>query len=538
MTAERPPPGLDVDLGVLMRGGLLFLLLLAFAVRLPGLTAQSLWRDEVDALRFSQDSLGALLDNFSRAGWNGPLYYLLLRAWVALTGQTEFALRYLSLLLSVLGVAALYRLGRDWFYPLLGGVAALLMATSPYVVWYAQEVKMYALLSPLVLGLLYAYRRALESRDWRLWVVVVAGIWVLMGLHVMGVLLIPVLLVLLLPWWPLVRGASKARADQAGTAESGGGESSASRSDPGGLPWPLPEGVRRAAIGLGLGLLPALVALPWAWKMLWRGGNIGHDFVSLPNMVSTLLYAFGRGITTTGGLWPIGLVIFFVLAGSLLWPDAERLLNQALVALAGRRREIAEPAYVSALWIWLLVPVLGLLVISTRVPMFVDRYLIWIGPALLLLIARGYDQLRKRMAFLATLCLVSLLLLNGWAVLQQSTTPIKSDFRGAAAYLRAERRTDELILFHISYVRDTFEYYFGPVLTAADGIPTNEKTTVESVDQAMRAQIGAHRTVWLVLSEPEMWDARGMTVAWLDAHARADLRANFARVTVVRYRFD
>jgi hypothetical protein len=142
------------------------------------------------------------------------------------------------------------------------------------------------------------------------------------------------------------------------------------------------------------------------------------------------------------------------------------------------------------------------------------------------------------MALLATLCLVALLLLNGWAVLQQSTTPIKSDFRGAAAYVRAERQPEDLILFHISYVRDTFEYYFGPVLAAADGIPTNEKTTPESVDQAMRARIGAHRTVWLILSEPEMWDARGMTVAWLDAHARADLRADFARVSVVRYRFD
>ena len=29
-------------------------------------------------------------------------------------------------------------------------------------------------------------------------------------------------------------------------------------------------------------------------------------------------------------------------------------------------------------------------------------------------------------------------------------------------------------------------------------------------------------------------DARGMTVAWLDAHGHPDLRADFARVSVVR----
>jgi len=511
MTAQDPAPGLEVDVDLLIRGGLLFLLLLAFAVRLPGLTAQSLWRDEVDALRFSQESLGTLLGNFSRPGWNGPLYYLLLRVWVSLAGQTEFALRYLSLLLSVLGVAALYRLGRTWFDPLLGGVAALLMACSPYMTWYAQETKMYALLSPLVIGVLYAYRRALESHNRLLWGLVVAGTWVLMGAHVMGVLLVPLLVVLLALWWPLVRDGGR----------------------------------KQAAIGLGLCLLPALVALPWAWRMLWNGGSIGHAFVPLSKMVTTMLYAFGRGITDTGGLWPVGLVILFALAGSLLWPDVYKLLDapRSVGWLARRRREIGEPAYVLALWAWLLVPLLGLLVVSLRVPMFVDRYLIWIGPALFMLIARGYDQLRKRMSFLATLCLVALLALNGWALVVQSTTPIKSDFRGAAAYMRTQRQPGEPILFHISYVRDTFEYYFGPVLSAADGIPTDEQTTPESVDQAMRAQLAQDDgelppTVWLVLSEPEMWDARGMTVAWLNAHAHPDLRAEFARVSVVRYRFE
>jgi hypothetical protein len=320
----------------------------------------------------------------------------------------------------------------------------------------------------------------------------------------MGVLLVPVLIVLLLIWWPLVRGG----------------------------------GFRQAALALGLCLLPVLVALPWAWSMLWRGGSIGHQFVPLHTMITTMLYAFGRGITSTGGLWPVGLVIFFLLAGSLLWPDANRLLEGALDALAGGRKEIAEPAYVLVLWAWLLLPLLGLLLISTRVPMFVDRYLIWIGPAFFLLIARGYDQLRKRMAVLATLCLVALLALNSWSVLVQTTTPIKSDFRGVAAYVRAQRQPDEPILFHLSYVRDTFEYYFGPVISPMDGIPTDEQTTPEAVDQAMRAQVGAHRTLWLILSEPEMWDVRGMTVAWLEANARPDLRAEFARVSVVRYRFD
>ena len=52
---------------------------LAFALRVGGLTAQSLWRDEVDALRFAMQALPALLEMFRRQGENGPLFFLALR---------------------------------------------------------------------------------------------------------------------------------------------------------------------------------------------------------------------------------------------------------------------------------------------------------------------------------------------------------------------------------------------------------------------------------------------------------------------------
>jgi hypothetical protein len=52
----------------------------------------------------------------------------------------------------------------------------------------------------------------------------------------------------------------------------------------------------------------------------------------------------------------------------------------------------------------------------------------------------------------------------------------------------------------------------------------------------MRERTAGYEVVWLVLSEPEMWDARGMTVAWLDEHGTPDLQADYARVSVIRYR--
>ena len=91
-------------------------------------------------------------------------------------------------------------------------------------------------------------------------------------------------------------------------------------------------------------------------------------------MVRIMLYAFSQGITHFGGTWALAVLVFGMLAGTLLRPGAQT-------------RQV-----VSA-WIWLVIPVLGLYAISLRVPMFVDRYLIWIGPAIVLVVARGIAEL-------------------------------------------------------------------------------------------------------------------------------------------------
>jgi mannosyltransferase len=485
------------------RGLLVAILLLAFAVRIGGLTTQSLWRDEVDALRFSQAPLTTMIANFTRPGWNGPLFYVFLRAWVVLAGQSAFALRYLSLCFGILAVVATYRIARSWFAAPVPGLAALLMATSPYMVWYGQEVKMYALLSVVAIATLYAYDRALKDGYWANWVLVLVLTWVAIGVHIMGGLLIPVMVVLFFVWWP------RARAQ-----------------------W------RQALLALAGLLMPALVALPWVWPLLVRGGDIGHTFVSLLGMVRVMAHAFSRGILPTGQLWPMGLSLFGVLAGTVLWagPGASTRRRAARSRSPapddGRQARVGD---VVALWAWILVPILGLFVISLRVPMFVDRYLIWTGPAFYLLLARGLGQIQRRSVIVFALCLVLLLWFNGQGIVQQASTPIKSDFRSAAAYVQERRQPDELVLFHISYVRYTFEYYYGDASPWAEGIPTNASTTEQAVDALMRERTAGYDDVWLVLSEPEMWDPRGMTVAWLEAHATVEERADFARVTVIHY---
>lgn len=91
-----------------------------------------------------------------------PLYYSLLHTWVILTGTSEVAVRLLSTLASTLSLAVLYLLGRQLFGSDVALITVSLMAVSPLDIWYAQEARMYTLVT--LTGLLFSL--GLVCRHW------------------------------------------------------------------------------------------------------------------------------------------------------------------------------------------------------------------------------------------------------------------------------------------------------------------------------------------------------------------------------------
>ncbi|MCU0506980.1 MAG: glycosyltransferase family 39 protein, partial [Anaerolineae bacterium] len=126
----------------------LAIILLALALSLIDLAAQSFWTDEGMAHFVAQLPVGEQFRLLRETAPN-PLHYLLLGGWMRAAGNSEFALRFLSALGSALTVALVYRLGRD-----LGGrraalIAAALLAINPLRIYYAQEARTYAWLTAL-----------------------------------------------------------------------------------------------------------------------------------------------------------------------------------------------------------------------------------------------------------------------------------------------------------------------------------------------------------------------------------------------------
>jgi hypothetical protein len=91
--------------------------------------------------------------------WVTPGYFVLLSAWGAFAGWSDFAARAFSLFLGLLTLAMAYRLGRDMYSPLAGVGAALLMGFSAFYIDYLHEMRMYTLYVLCVLCGVWAYWR-------------------------------------------------------------------------------------------------------------------------------------------------------------------------------------------------------------------------------------------------------------------------------------------------------------------------------------------------------------------------------------------
>lgn len=455
---------------------LLLIVLLAFGVRVAGILSQSLWRDEVDAVIFASAPIKEVLGYFTRPGWNGPFYYLLLKGWLSLAGKGEFALRYFSLLFSVLSLPLILKLAQKFLPERLAVTAMLLSGLSPYLIWYSREGKMYGLWLSLATLAFLLHSEALEKGGLKRWALYLVTMIANFYTHLHSFFLLLGQLTLYLR--PNYRRK-----------------------------W------REGFLAHSILAIPLIPVIRWLLPTFLSPNPTGFPYYPLPDMLGILFTGWISGIFST--LWPWSLIPAGIVA---LGGIAERKNGLPLIAL-------------------LLLPVLGLFGICLRKPLFTDRYLIFLAPFFYMLLALGLDFWEARRKFLGLILLLSILLVDAEATWSESRFPIKSDFRGAVALFKEYAHEGDVVVFQIPYVRRVFDYYLAgeKFYIPVDGPYTNWGMTLWQVDNYLRSRTGHYRRVWLVLSEAEMWDSRGLTERWFEENFTPELRGYFTRVTIVLY---
>lgn len=471
---------------------LMALVWLGLVLRVWGLGAQSLWRDEVDTVRFATQPLPQLLAMFTTPGHNGALYYLIMRPWILFFGHNDYALRYASLLAGVLVLPLAYRVFRPWLGRRAALLTVLLLSASPYAIWYAQELRMYSFVLLIVLAATRCWQRAFEKGQSLCWIPYVLLISGGIYMHFLVALLIPthIAMSLLAP-----RTLFRRR-----------------------WGW---------LLAYGAFVLPYIPLAWWQKKLLFSPTfRTGHPFVPWPQMTYKLLTVFSEGMHQVSlpahlpGNMRLVPLLFLMLSGLVL-------RSQRSDGDGWRRR--------GWLLLWFCLPILGLYLISLELPLFTERYLIWTMPAVYAMASLGVTALRRwsGVAY-ASLALLMVLFLVG--IGYQVRFPIKPDMRGAVSYVEARRSPESKVMLHLGYLVHAYTYYApGARPHLVEAPAPGPQGTLEQTGADILRRLNGATDVWLVESESAMWDPKGLVRQWFDQNAERVEETTFIGVRVTHY---
>jgi mannosyltransferase len=496
---------------LLFRCALFLTLLLATGLRFYRLAGQSLWSDEGNSVALARASLAEITAR-TALDIHPPLYYWLLHGWMQVFGDSEVAVRSLSAVAGVLLVALIYRLGARLFGAWPGLLAAFIAALSPFQVYYAQEARMYALLTllgavavwatvELVTQLASDENRAVRTQlsghrgsltpysvpvlIYSLAYVVAAALG-LYSHYAFPVILLATNAAVLIHLW---RKRSDIR-------------------------------VGRLIVGwFALQLVPLILYLPWlpiAWRQIttWPAPSVTRVDNALITVWRTL--ALGPIAGESSNAWLLGFGLLGLL-GSL------RLARNAIVPIA-------------VLFLLYLGLPIGLTLVLFK-PAYL-KFLLIASPALCLLLAAGLtgDDTRIGVAWGGGL-VAGLVAVAAWGPLSAyygDPAVARTDYRGMARYLEAVAGPHDAIILNAAGQQEVFGYYYrgdAPVYPLPRRRPLDPEVTVAELQTILAHSERVFALYWAT----DESDPSGLIEGWLEEHAFKATDAWVGDVRLVSY---
>lgn len=471
-------------------------LLIAFALRVFRLGAQSLWADEGYGVYLASESLSNLSRDMLVDLNHVPVYFFTVHFWIQVAGNSEFSVRYLSLAAGVLTVALTYRLGLNLFgSKAVALTAAGISTVAPFQVYYSQEARMHIWTAAICLVAANAVVLALNRPGgWKNWALfALFGTLGLYTFYYAGFVVAALSIA--------AAAALLARRDWHGFG-------------------------RLVAANAAI----ALVFAPWvamAASRLYQQAEhkskdfVAYDFVSYFHLIWK---TFLGGVTVEPDKlpWPI-------------WPAALALVL-GFVALARSRYRLLLPLY-------LLLPALSVFFINIRFPHFQPRYMLLCTPPFYLLLAAGLALpflWRKRLARLASIpagmALLVLVATAAQSLANNYFDPayFRDDYRGVAQTIREGAQPDDIVVLDAPWQIYNFPYYYqGPL--KIEGLPYEDPLDPAITRPKLDKILSENAGIWLVLYGNASMDPTSFVEQYLDEHAYKVDDGWFGTIRLARY---
>lgn len=365
--------------------------------------AQSLWQASRPALAILSIVAGDV---------HVPLYHLVLHAWLLYMGDTVASARILSLLFFMLSIPLLYLLGERVYGRRVALFAVFVFAISPFMNWYANEIRMYTMLVFFTLANQYFFVRLFSDERPR------EGVWALYALTaILGAFTHYFFFLNLLAQAAYYFARREL----------------------------FPEGALRRFMLTALVL--GIAFIPWIWYVAAQGvAGFETPVLARPSSVnlfgafSEFFFGFQSDTLNTIvlSLWPVAIILAF---------------------LGLRRRRLAHATEYFTLSV-VLPFALAFLISFVITPVFVSRYLIFTIPALYLAVAALFASYPARFGTFARATLVLLVLMTLVIEIANPRAPVKEDYVDAVAYMSAHATPQDAILLSAPFTVYPVEYYY------------------------------------------------------------------------------
>jgi len=172
--------------------------LVAISLRLYQINSHSFWLDEAYSWTMATKySFSEILQRTAN-DFHPPLYFMILKCWIAVFGESEVAQRLLSVTCDMLTLQTLYLLCRDAFAEttgadgkresrMIGVLAAAMYAVSGIHIQWSVETRMYSMAALLSVASSWLLLRGLASSQRRWWIGYVISALALLYTHNYGV---------------------------------------------------------------------------------------------------------------------------------------------------------------------------------------------------------------------------------------------------------------------------------------------------------------------------------------------------------------